>query len=194
MAQELTIRGHVYDELSNKPMAKAQVVVEPLGARVKTSKEGSFRFKGISGSSYLIYITKTGFRPIKHVFLCDSNSSFLEFSMDSANPRVRRIGKVKVKGKQASGSFLKAVEGAHIYAGKKSELITIDSLSANVATNNARQLYGKVPGLNIWENDGAGLQLGIGSRGLSPNRVSHFKTRQNGYDISADALGYQASS
>jgi Fe(3+) dicitrate transport protein len=47
--------------------------------------------------------------------------------------------------------------------------------------------------LNIWESDGAGIQLGIGGRGLSPNRVSNFNTRQNGYDISADALGYPES-
>ena len=37
------------------------------------------------------------------------------------------------------------------------------------------------------------FQLGIGGRGLSPNRNSNFNTRQNGYDISADALGYPES-
>jgi Fe(3+) dicitrate transport protein len=35
-----------------------------------------------------------------------------------------------------------------------------------------------------------GLQLSIGGRGLDPNRTSNFNTRQNGYDISADVLGY----
>ena len=35
--------------------------------------------------------------------------------------------------------------------------------------------------------------LGIGGRGLNPNRVTNFNTRQNGYDISADALGYPES-
>ena len=50
-----------------------------------------------------------------------------------------------------------------------------------------------MPSLNIWESDEAGIQLGIGGRGLSPSRVSNFNTRQNGYDISADALGYPES-
>ena len=36
-------------------------------------------------------------------------------------------------------------------------------------------------------------QLSIGARGLDPNRTSNFNTRQNGYDISADALGYPES-
>src|SRR5690606_26115464 len=31
------------------------------------------------------------------------------------------------------------------------------------------------------------------ARGLDPNRASNFNTRQNGYDISADALGYPES-
>ena len=33
----------------------------------------------------------------------------------------------------------------------------------------------------------------IGGRGLDPNRTSNFNTRQNGYDISADVLGYPES-
>jgi len=37
------------------------------------------------------------------------------------------------------------------------------------------------------------LQLSIGGRGLNPNRTSNFNTRQNGYDISADVLGYPES-
>ena len=80
-----------------------------------------------------------------------------------------------------------------IYAGKKTELIKLDQLTLNTATNNARQAYATVAGLNIWESDGAGLQLGIGGRGLSPDRTSNFTVRQNGYDISADPLGYPES-
>lgn len=88
---------------------------------------------------------------------------------------------------------LKQVEGTSIYAGKKSEVIVLSGVNGNTAANNSRQIYSKVAGLNIWESDGAGIQLGIGGRGLNPNRVTNFNTRQNGYDISADALGYPES-
>lgn len=90
-------------------------------------------------------------------------------------------------------SRLRAVEGMAIYEGKKSEVVRLDGITANLSTNNARQVFARVAGLNIWESDGAGLQLGIGGRGLSPNRTSNFNTRQNGYDMSADALGYPES-
>jgi len=88
---------------------------------------------------------------------------------------------------------LRSVEGFGIYAARKTEVVAVQEITANLATNNARQVLGRVAGLNIWESDGAGLQLGIGGRGLSPNRTSNFNTRQDGYDMAADALGYPES-
>jgi len=88
---------------------------------------------------------------------------------------------------------LKEVEGTAVYAGKKSEVVLMDNTVANQGANQARQIYAQVVGLNIYENNDAGLQLNIGGRGLDPNRSSNFNVRQNGYDISADVLGYPES-
>ncbi len=77
-----------------------------------------------------------------------------------------------------------------IYAGKKTEVIRLSFASANLAQNNSRQIFAKVPGIHVWESDGSGVQMGVASRGLSPNRMWEFNTRQNGYDISADPFGY----
>lgn len=101
---------------------------------------------------------------------------------------------LNVKKREAFGLVaLKPVEGTHIYAGKKSEVILLNQDLANKATNNARQVYAKVAGLNIYESGDGGLQLSIGGRGLDPNRTANFNTRQNDYDISADVLGYPES-
>jgi Fe(3+) dicitrate transport protein len=101
--------------------------------------------------------------------------------------------KLKQKPTEFGTRRMKSVENTGIYEGKKTEVVIPDQLVANLATNNARQIFSRVAGLNIWENDGAGLQLNIGGRGLDPNRSSNFNVRQNGYDISADALGYPES-
>ncbi len=90
-------------------------------------------------------------------------------------------------------SRLNNIEGTTIFAGKKSEAIYLQDLNANLAANNSRQVFSKIAGINIFENDGSGATIGIGGRGLNPNRISNFNTRQNGYDISADALGYPES-
>lgn len=80
--------------------------------------------------------------------------------------------------------------GAVIMAGKRTEVILLSALSADLSQNQARQVFAKVPGISIWENDGSGVQLGIAARGLSPNRSWEFNVRQNGYDVSADVFGY----
>lgn len=86
-----------------------------------------------------------------------------------------------------------SVDATTLYSAKKTEIVIPNAVPANLATNNARQAFAQIAGLNIWESDAAGLQLGIGGRGLNPNRTSNFNTRQNGYDISADPLGYPES-
>src|SRR5690606_33217957 len=100
-----------------------------------------------------------------------------------------------VSEKEGMGTMtrMRSIEGVMISQGKKNEVIQLAEINANKATNQGRQIYSRIPGLNIWESDGAGVQLGIGGRGLNPNRTSNFNTRQNGYDISADALGYPES-
>jgi len=95
--------------------------------------------------------------------------------------------------KRVDVSPLRGVDGVGIYESKKSEVLLLKNMTVNVASNNARQIYAKVSGIHVWDGDGAGSQLSIGARGLSPNRTSSFNTRQNGYDIAADALGYPES-
>lgn len=86
--------------------------------------------------------------------------------------------------------FLPEIVGTTIHAGKKNALIMMDNVQGNVVTNTMRQVMAKVPGIQIWESDPSGIQIGIAARGLSPNRSWEFNLRQNGYDISSDPFGY----
>lgn len=86
--------------------------------------------------------------------------------------------------------FLPEIVGTTINAGKKNALIMMDNVQGNVVNNTMRQVMAKVPGIQIWESDPSGIQIGIAARGLSPNRSWEFNIRQNGYDISSDPFGY----
>lgn len=109
-------------------------------------------------------------------------------------PRVEMLGPVQVVDDvDAQKQHLAAIEGTNIYAGKKTEVVDVEQSLANLSANNARQIYAKVSGINVFEGGQNGLQLNIGGRGLNPNRTASFNTRQNGYDISADVLGYPES-
>lgn len=100
------------------------------------------------------------------------------------------IDEVTIQAEKMKEIRLKSVEGTVIFEGKKTEIVDLSNIQANMATNNGRQIFNRIAGLNVWENDAAGMQLGIGARGLNPNRSAEFNIRQNGYDITADAIGY----
>jgi len=153
------------------------------------------------GEEFLLVIDKES---ISLVFLAEGFEIF-EKQIDDTNnkdvmiilkPLVEDLSEVVISAKKREVfqlSRLKDFEKTAIYAGKKTEVILVEQSMANLASNNARQIYSQIPGLNIYQNDDAGLQLHIGGRGLDPNRTSNFNTRQNNYDISADVLGYPES-
>ena len=85
---------------------------------------------------------------------------------------------------------LPAIDGVRIYGGKKTSFVSPEKLNIDLSSNNSRQLFGRIPGIMVWESDGSGIQTGIATRGLSPNRSWEFNMRQNGYDISSDVFGY----
>lgn len=78
-----------------------------------------------------------------------------------------------------------------IYSGRKTEVITLDSLAANTVQNVSRQILGRVPGATFSETEGSGFPSnGIGFRGLDPTQSVEVNTRQNGINIAADLYGY----
>lgn len=190
-AQTFSITGIVQHE--HKLISDATVDVVNTNHHAITNDDGSFTIDGMTAGVYQLKITAIGFITfIKKIEVIDKNV-YVEINVSAS---INDLDSVTVQSQlNTKKGFIQLhdVEGTAIYAGKKTEVIVLKNIVANTATNNSRQIYSKVAGLNIWENDGAGLQLAIGGRGLSPNRISNFNTRQNGYDISADALGYPES-
>lgn len=185
------LSGTVRSAADSTPVAGCRIV---LGAGNHTLTDSLGRFQLTSGraAKLTLHVLSDDFRPFKQELQLSEHHSELTIFL---NPRSENLAEVVVSEKKADFGFsrLRAVESMGIYEGKKSEVIDPEKLVANLSTNNARQIYARVAGLNIWENEGGGLQLNIGGRGLDPNRTSNFNVRQNGYDISADALGYPES-
>ena len=104
----------------------------------------------------------------------------------------KRLPDVTIVGRNSKSDYQQMPEivGTNIYAGKKNALIVLDNVQGNVVNNTMRQILAKVPGIHVWESDPSGIQIGIATRGLSPNRSWEFNVRQNGYDIAADPFGY----
>jgi Fe(3+) dicitrate transport protein len=192
-SQNGDLAGIVLEKDSGKRLSDVIVSLEGSAKVVFTDASGQFLFNELPFGEYQLYFKLLGKKSHKLKVIHSIDSPKIEVVLIDESLDLEAV-KVKAKAENSFGrTHLQAIQGTSIYESKKSEVVVLSDISANLATNNARQVYAKITGLNIWESDGAGLQLGIGGRGLSPNRTANFNTRQNGYDISADALGYPES-
>lgn len=106
----------------------------------------------------------------------------------------KRLDEVVIEGdKEINVERLPAIEGTHIWSGKKNEVLTIRNLDANIAEKTARQVFAKVPGVFVYDMDGTGNQINIATRGLDPHRGWEFNIRRNDALTNSDMYGYPAS-
>jgi Fe(3+) dicitrate transport protein len=103
----------------------------------------------------------------------------------------RRLPEVTVygtaEGQEVGVPFLPDVEGAHIYSGKKTAVIDLQS-PPQIQNNNYRQALAKTPGLLLSEETSPLLSLGY--RGLNPHRAQFTQVLKDGIPIHADQFGY----
>ena len=106
------------------------------------------------------------------------------------NDTVKKLAPVIIITKQQSPDRMPETKENVIFSGKKNEVLKLSNINGNLTNNNAREIFARIPGVTVWENEGSGIQINVGVRGLSPNRSWELNTRQNGYDISSDVFGY----
>lgn len=187
------ISGIVKDDKNNSSVPFCTVIIKEANKAYYTNEQGFFKTEKLPYRNYTVIFQQVGYKTAENKITLDKSEIKLNYNLDGSQ---YVLDEVVIKDKNDSVGFsrrMRAIEGVMISQGKKNEVIVLESVNANKATNSGRQIYSRIPGLNIWESDGAGIQLGIGGRGLNPSRTSNFNTRQNGYDISADALGYPES-
>ena len=186
---QVDFSGYVLEEITGDAIANVKIYSNSRGLLTITDDNGYFSFTSNNDSILTFYS--------ENYFVNEQDINQLKSSdLIYLKPLVENLDEIEIivrNEKVFSLERLSAVEGTSIFEGKKSEVILVDQSMANLASNNSRQIFSQVAGLNIYQNDDAGLQLNIGGRGLDPNRTSNFNTRQNGYDISADVLGYPES-
>lgn len=193
LAKNFSVSGRVWDLQTQAPVINLVIELERIDYRIKTDSLGAFSFTNLYPGKYKL-VFKSLLYERKSIPLEITDTS-LSFDTIWLTPFVYQIGEIEIQSQQSQFGMdrLRSVSGTAIYDGKKNEVIVLSRMDVNMSTNASRQIFAKVPGINIWESDAAGLQIGIATRGLDPNRTSNFNTRQNGYDMSADALGYPDS-
>ena len=192
-AQTGRVSGRILFSEKQIPVPYANIAADSGNIQNSADANGFYVLENIPFGRYQISAVALGYgSKSQQVTISSTAEITLNFTLDSTTFDLEEV-EIKDRKQNNGITRLRAVEGTAIYEGKKNEVLVIKEIDANTATNNTRELFAKVPGINIWESDAAGVQLGIATRGLNPNRTSEFNMRQNGYDMSADALGYPES-
>jgi Fe(3+) dicitrate transport protein len=120
-------------------------------------------------------------------------SLFAQQKTDSV--KVVNLQEVQVKEQQFKFNIqsLPATKGTFLYGGKKTEMINVQGIDANIAEKTPRQIFAKVPGIFVYDMDGSGNQINISTRGLDPHRGWEFNIRKDGVLTNSDIYGYPAS-
>ncbi|MCH4823425.1 TonB-dependent receptor [Gramella lutea] len=189
---QFSLSGKVTSADTGEAVPNAEVWNKTTGKLTVANENGEFEISSLAEGSYVFAVFSYEYEIIEKEIRIEGDTN-LNFEL---SPLAESLSEVMITNRREqifALRKLRKVEGTAIYAGKKSEVVLMDKVTGNLAANNARQIYSQVVGLNIYDNGDAGLQLNIGGRGLDPNRTQNFNTRQNGYDISADVLGYPES-
>ncbi|MCB0611888.1 MAG: TonB-dependent receptor [Phaeodactylibacter sp.] len=156
-----------------------------------TDTDGKFSIKGLEFGNYEITFKHISYgEVIKSFRLTNNKAKTMNVALEGDVFDLADVIVSSTSRNLNDISRLPSVKGTAIYASKKNDVVLLDKINANLAVNNPRQVFAKVAGTNVWENDGTGIQLNVSNRGLSPNRSWEYNTRQNGYDIAADIIGY----
>ena len=191
LSSQNIISGKIISSESKQAIKGVEIFEKNIGKIAQTNSEGFYEFSTKKNNISLIFFAYN--YNVYEQKLNFSGDTIINKELLPLSKQLMEVEITQRKQKIFEIKRLNDIEGTSIYAGKKNEVILVNQSMANLASNNARQIYSQVSGLNIYQNDDAGLQLNIGGRGLDPNRTANFNTRQNGYDISADVLGYPES-
>lgn len=187
--QKSVITGKVIDNQKQEVIG-ANIVLKGTVRGVQTNAKGEYVIKGLKEGNYTLVITSVGLKSKEiAISLNENETKTVDAALEEETYTLKDIQVVASRGVRGN-EHLAEVDGYSINATKKNEVIKLDNLNANLAMNNSRQIFSRTPGISVWENDGSGIQLGVASRGLSPNRSWEFNVRMNGYDITPDPMGY----
>ena len=189
-AQTGKLKGTVKDSIGN-PIEAATIFLKETGTGATSDAHGNYLIENIAPGNYSLAVSIIGYNSVSVTYTIKANeTSVLNFTL---SPQAHMLNELTVMGTPSVNGMghLKEAQDGIIYSGKKTEVLVLDSMDANTAQNNPREVLGRIPGSNYSETEGGGFPSnGIALRGLRPTQSIEMQTRQDGYNIAADLYGY----
>jgi Fe(3+) dicitrate transport protein len=187
-----TLQGRLRDRgKTSQEVAGVRIELRGTSLQTTTDSTGRFSFLAVPAASYLIVvIPRDGVALTREVKVQPGTVTEVSLELREGPPTLEPLVVMAARPLHVIG-HLPEIRDNVIFAGKKSEVIALDSLHANLAQDIERQILGRIPGAHFSETAAAGFPSnGVGFRGLNPTQSVELNTRQNGVSIAADLFGY----
>ncbi len=176
-AQTGGVRGRVILAGVGAPVSGAIVSVVGTARAASSTDDGSFSFTGLTPGNYEIEGRRLG-TAVARVSVTVREEEMADVTLRVADAPVEIVG-VEVVGSRADALARLPGSGAVISA---QELHALQPLSANEALRT-------IPGVNVQEEEGAGLRANIGVRGLDPDRSRTLLVLEDGVPVALAPYG-----
>ena len=172
-------------------VAGLSIVIDSGAWHAITDSAGRFQIDAVIAGAHRLTVLRRGALLVaRNLTVRGADTVDLEIELPRASTTLAPVVVSADRALHVIG-HLADVDANVIYAGKKTEVILIDSVRANLAQDVERQILGRIPGAHFSETAGAGFPSnGVSFRGLDPTQSVEVNTRQNGVGIAADLFGY----
>lgn len=171
--QKITLSGRILDEAGN-PVVSAHVQVEGTIFLTTTDENGYFRIQGLQNETLTLKVTHISFLP-HHQPVSHTNQEVNITLQEDGHllPQLYVVG--------TRDQLFSKTPGSVTYLDNL-ELARLQPVSGN-------EVFRRVPGLNIVDEEGAGLRANIGIRGLDPDRSRNVLMMEDGVPIALNPYG-----
>ncbi|WP_439482878.1 TonB-dependent receptor domain-containing protein [Cyclobacterium plantarum] len=173
---QIVIQGKVKsDEGEPVPYANVQVIGTVKG--VLTGVDGSFTIYDLEDGDYTLKISAIGFKPIyREVVLPGGEAKELNFFFEEIGVEMPQITVISNRDR-----IFSRVPGSVSYIDEK-EIRTIQPISGN-------EVLRRSPGVHVVDEEGLGMRVNVGIRGLDPDRSRSVLVMEDGVPVALAPYG-----
>ena len=171
--QKITVSGKIVDESGN-PVSNAHVLVDGTLLLTTTDVHGYFRIQGIQQDSITINVTHISFLPYRQGLSKTNQELSITLQEDQHMlPQLYVVG--------THDQLFSKTPGSVAYL-DNTELMRLQPVNGN-------EVFRRVPGINVVDEEGAGLRINLGIRGLDPDRSRNVLMMEDGIPIALSPYG-----
>jgi Fe(3+) dicitrate transport protein len=171
-----TIEGYVK---CSETLSLENINIEITGTNLGTltDAKGFFRIDNLVEGKYALVAHAIGYKPeTKEVIITGNQTSIVEFELKEKTYDMPQIEVLSVRDRMFQG-----VPGSVAFIGAKQIEYT-----AMVSGN---EIFRKMPGIHVVDEEGAGLRVNIGVRGLDPDRSRTVLVMEDGVPVALAPYG-----